>query len=350
MSTPRVRKSRASTVNALLEGNVSTQQLPDSSTTKISPRSPRSRDSTPSRQNDNITPSLTTRKTIDELKEFLHSKGYKMSQGTYIGSGDNAVLSFVKASYMGYPVYIHLDRDFSSISPVEKDLSVVQILPGEVSSPRENDLAERCTSVDCSTMVECVGKFCSIRRNPSDGFIQKTDYVMTTKTTERHIRGTDDIFAYPGVNISEIMANNNAVVINIRRHSTRLRNKSRKQYVDMRLESLYIIDALKSMHKKLDDLLNHAQHHVEDEYDDAEAALDGMRHPSNVNNHQVVEEMIENFDAVNEERALLYRDLTFLNITNDELTQVLEQFASLYVDISRRTNQHEKILEDSMDD
>lgn len=350
MSSPRVRKSRASTVNALLEGNINPQQIPDGAPTKISPRSNRSRDSTTNRENDNAAPLMTSRKTIDELKEFLYSKGYKISQGTYIGSGDNAVLSFVKASYMGYPVYIHLDRDFSSISPVEKDLSVIEILPGEVSSPRENDLAERCTSVDCSTMVECVGKFCSIRRNPSDGFIQKTDYVMTTKTTQRHIRGTEDIFAYPAVNISEIMANNNAVVINIRRHSTRLRNKSRKQYVDMRIESLYIMNALKSMHKKLDDLLNHAQHHVEDEYDDAEAVLDGIKYPSNANNQEVVEEMIANFNAVNEERALLYRDLTFLNVTNDELTQVLEQFASLYVDISRRTNQHEKIVKDPMDD
>lgn len=270
-----------------------------------------------------------SRRPMDELSAFLEQHGYKIIRGTYIGSGNNATLSFIKASYLGQPVYIDLDRDFASVSPLEKDLSVVEILPGEESELYNNEWAERCTSVDCGTMVECADGFCAIKRNPVNGFVHRTSYVLTTKPTQRVVQSTEDIFAYPVVAISEIMTNPASVAASIKRHTIRLRAKAMKQYVDLRNETIAMVDTLANIHHRLDHTLSKAQDTIEDQYIDVWSAIDGRR-------GEDTSTLVRQFEVIEAERETLYRDVSFLNQINEDLENVITQLAAMNRDIVKR--------------
>ena len=329
----KVRKSRSSAMSSAMSG-VSTSNITSGSTQNDPAADVRA--SPP--------PKVPTH-SFYELETVLNEHGYRVVRSINIGSGSNAVLSYVKALYMGQPLYIDLDREYANISPSPRDLSVIEVIGGDTEYLHDNDWAERCTSIDCGTMFECSGRLCSIKRSSTNAEVQRADYVLTSKPQQRTLREEDAGLGvgYPVVRISEILANPKAVRHILSRHLARLRHQTMKKFAILQIETRETISMLSMVGNKLDMALEKAQDTVEDMYIARHDILDGLRYPPLPQHAEEADNLVRSFEHINEERENLYRDMAFLQTTNDTLVGVIEQLDAVYKDLRDKIERYKTL-------
>jgi hypothetical protein len=81
-------------------------------------------------------------------------------------------------------------------------------------------------------------------------------------------------------------------------------------------------------------------------YVDGISKLQGVSYPVEKEYEDDVNCLVRHFEAVNTERDLLYRDSAFLNITNEQITTLIEQLNSLCIDVMHRCGNYNKLGED----
>lgn len=265
----------------------------------------------------NTPPPSSQTRTIESLQAILGAYGYKVLRGINIGTGERATLAFLKASYKGEVVYIDLDKDYVDLVPSKADLSVTEVISGDSAYLDSNIWAEKCTSIDCDTMFECVDGLCSIKRADDNMLVKKTSYVLTSKPQARVV--TEDELSltsgHPIVRISEIESNAAAVANIIARHSMRLRHQTMLKYDKLLIEFDEIVHHFSNESTKLSSVVGKARDSIEDAYVDAHNdVVDHVPvYPPTPDNAAAASLYVSRLEAINEERESLYKDAAYID-------------------------------------
>jgi hypothetical protein len=258
------------------------------------------------------------------LAEMLKSYGYLWNRAIYIGEGDNAVLLYVKASILGYKVYIEID-DYNKIKPNTKDLSITQLMRLKKEVVSNKDYLDECSTYEVNgTAYECPGGFCTIRRDFETLEVTEEDFYITTERQDSIGFEKDPTQGKPIVKLSEIKENNPLVITNIVKASKRLAAKALKEFHVRVAKITVLADELKDVVESLSDKMHETHLQVSKNVMMADSNASDLMIPPEEHEYIDYFAQTKHLEVTHSTKRRFFKEMAYLDVLETQLSTLMD--------------------------